>query len=25
MYNGWISAHGVVMLFLFVMPMGIGG
>ena len=25
MYNGWISAHGVVMLFLFVMPMAIGG
>jgi cytochrome c oxidase subunit 1 len=25
MYNGWISAHGIVMLFLFVMPMAIGG
>ena len=24
-YNGWISAHGIVMLFLFVMPMAIGG
>jgi cytochrome c oxidase subunit 1 len=25
LYNGWISGHGVVMLFLFVMPMAIGG
>ena len=24
-YNGWISGHGVIMLFLFVMPMAIGG
>lgn len=25
LYNSWISAHGVVMLFLFVMPIAIGG
>jgi heme/copper-type cytochrome/quinol oxidase subunit 1 len=25
MYNGWISGHGLVMLFLFVMPVVIGG
>ena len=24
-YNGWISVHGIAMLFLFVMPMAIGG
>ena len=25
LYNSWITAHGLVMLFLFVMPFGIGG
>lgn len=24
-YNGWITGHGLVMLFVFVMPLGIGG